>query len=69
MQARLQDREHLLGVFSLADVAVASWLQVGGMFGIDVDSHPRVADWLRRCSERGLPARPIIERATREWVD
>ena len=52
LQARLQDREHLLGVFSLADVAVASWLQVGGMFGIDVDSHPRVADWLRRCSER-----------------
>jgi glutathione S-transferase len=52
LQARLQDREHLLGAFSLADIAAASWLQLGTMFGIKLDSHRHVADWLKRCSER-----------------
>jgi GSH-dependent disulfide-bond oxidoreductase len=52
LQARLQDREYLLGDFSLVDIAPASWLQVGTFFGIKLDSHPRVADWLKRCSER-----------------
>jgi glutathione S-transferase len=52
LQTRLQDREYLLSDFSLADIAVASLLQVGGMCGINVDSHSRVADWLRRCSDR-----------------
>jgi len=52
LQARLQGREYLLGAFSLADIAVASWLQLGGLLGVSVDDHPRVADWLKRCSER-----------------
>lgn len=52
LQARLQDRDHLLGAFSLVDVAVASWLQVGRRLGIGIDGHARVADWLGRCSER-----------------
>ena len=52
LQARLQDREHLLGAFSLVDIAAASWLMLGTMLGIKFDSHPRVADWLRRCGER-----------------
>jgi glutathione S-transferase len=52
LQARLQQRDHLLGSFSLADIAAASWLQLGSPFGIKLDNHPRVADWLARCSER-----------------
>jgi glutathione S-transferase len=53
LQARLEAREYLLGgAFSLADIPAASWLQTGGMLGIKVDGHPRVADWLKRCSER-----------------
>jgi glutathione S-transferase len=52
LQARLQGREYLLGSFSLADIAAASWLQLGGLLGIKVDGHPRVADWVKRCSER-----------------
>jgi glutathione S-transferase len=58
LQARLQDREHLLGDFSLVDIAAASWLQLGTMFGVKLDGHPRVADWLKRCSER-----PACQRA------
>jgi glutathione S-transferase len=53
LEARLQAREYLLGgAFSLADIAAASWLQTGGMLGIKVEGHPRVASWLKRCSER-----------------
>lgn len=52
LQARLQGREYLLGAFSLVDIPAASWLLLGGMFGIKIDSHPRVADWLKRCGER-----------------
>jgi len=52
LQARLQEREYLLGAFSLVDIPAASWLQLGGMFGIEIDSHPRVADWLKRSGER-----------------
>jgi len=58
LQARLQEREYLLGAFSLADIPAASWLQLGGLFGVKVDGHPRVADWLKRCSER-----PACQRA------
>ena len=52
LQTRLQGREYLLGAFSLADIPAASWLQLGGRFGVKVDGHPLVADWLKRCSER-----------------
>ena len=52
LQARLQDREHLLGAFSLADIPAASWLMLGAMFGLALDSHPRVAEWVERCGER-----------------
>jgi glutathione S-transferase len=58
LQARLQGREYLLGAFSLADIGAASWLQVGTFFGIELDTHPRVVDWLKRCS-----ARPACGRA------
>ena len=52
LEARLADREHLLGAFSLVDVACASWLQFGTMLGVSLDAHPRVATWLGRCRER-----------------
>ena len=52
LQARLQGREYLLGAFSLVDIPAASWLQLGVMFGIKIDAHPRVADWVKRCGER-----------------
>lgn len=52
LQARLQNREYLLGAFSLVDIPAASWLLLGSMLGIKLQSHPRVADWLKRCGER-----------------
>ena len=52
LQARLANREHLLDAFSLVDIPAASWLMLGTMLGIKLDSHPRVADWVKRCGDR-----------------
>lgn len=52
LQARLGNRDYLLGTFSLVDIPAASWLMLGTMFGIKVDAHPQVAGWLERCGER-----------------
>lgn len=52
LEARLGNREYLLGTFSLVDIAAASWLALGTMFGLKLDRHPRVAAWCKRCTER-----------------
>jgi GST-like protein len=58
LEARLEPREYLVGNFTLVDVAVASWLRFGTMFGVKLDRQPRVAAWLQRCSSR-----PALQRA------
>ena len=57
LETRLDGREHLLGHFSLVDIACASWLQFGAMLGVAIDRHPRVAAWVARCSQRPALAR------------
>jgi glutathione S-transferase len=53
LAARLDDgREHLLGGFTLVDIACSSWLLRGAMFGISLAEQPRVAAWVTRCAER-----------------
>jgi glutathione S-transferase len=52
LEMRFEGRAHLLGGFSLADVAAASWLALGTMFGVGLERHPRVAGWCKRCTER-----------------
>ena len=58
IEARLQSREHLLGDFTLVDIAAASWLVIGTAFGIKLDAHPRLAAWFKVCA-----ARPALRRA------
>jgi len=58
LEARLEGGEYLLGAFTLVDVAAASWLALGTMFGIKLDRYPRVAAWCKRCTER-----PAFKRA------
>ena len=58
LEARLAKQDYLLGSFSLADVACASWLAMGTMFGLKLERHPRVAAWCGRCAER-----PAFKRA------
>ena len=59
LEARFASRRHLMGDdFSLVDLAGASWLLLGTMLGLRLDSHPRVAAWTQRCAER-----PAFKRA------
>ena len=58
LEARLANHEYLLGAFSLVDVAVASWLALGTMFGLKLDKTPSVASWCKRCADR-----PAMKRA------
>lgn len=58
LEARLADHEYLLGDFGIPDVAVASWLAFGAMFGLKFERQPRVAAWVARCA-----ARPAFKRA------
>lgn len=58
LETRLANHEYLLGAFSLVDVAVASWLALGTMFGLKLDKYPRVASWCKRCADR-----PAMKRA------
>jgi GST-like protein len=58
LEARLGNRDYLIGTFSLADLAAASWLMLGSMFGLPLDRWPRTAAWLKRCTER-----PALKRA------
>jgi glutathione S-transferase len=44
--------EHLLGRFSLVDIAIAPTLGAAPMLGIDLGRFPRVAEWMKRVSER-----------------
>jgi glutathione S-transferase len=52
LDARLSDRDYLLGAFSLADVAAGSTVAVGAGLGLGLESHPRTAAWCKRCTER-----------------
>ena len=58
IEARLKSRAHLLGDFTLVDIAAASWLAIGTAFGIKLDAHPRLAAWFKDCA-----ARPAFQRA------
>ena len=58
LEARLGNQEYLLGSFTLVDIASASWLAMGAMFGLKLERYPRVAAWCGRCAER-----PAFKRA------
>jgi len=58
LAARLEGRDHLMGAFSLVDVAAASWLLLGTKLGLPLTGRPRVAAWCERCA-----GRPAFKRA------
>ena len=57
LDARLQHRPHLLGErFTVADLNVASVMELAPQCGIALDAWPRMSAWLRRCLERPAAA-------------
>jgi glutathione S-transferase len=58
LEARLDKREHMLGDFTLVDIACVSGLLFGTRLGLTLGDYPRVAAWAKRCGER-----PALQRA------
>jgi glutathione S-transferase len=53
LESRLATRDYVLGAsFTLADLAIASVLGFGKMFGVDFGARPKLVAWLERCGSR-----------------
>lgn len=57
----LGDQSFVAGTFSVADIAMASWLRGADLAGfrLDADKWPTIADWLKRCFDQPGFARVI----------
>jgi glutathione S-transferase len=58
LETRLDKREHMLGNFTLVDIACASGLLFGTRMGLSLGDYPHVTAWTNRCA-----ARPALQRA------
>jgi glutathione S-transferase len=58
LEARLDKREHMLGDFTLVDIACVSGLLFGTHLGLSLSEYPQVTAWAKRCG-----ARPALQRA------
>jgi glutathione S-transferase len=61
LDAALDGREHLAGVLTVADFALAAHYSLAGACGLDLSRFPRVTAWLDR-----MLARPSLQRALAE---
>ncbi len=52
LEARLDKREHMLGNFTLVDIACVSGLLFGTSLGLSLSDYPRVTAWANRCGAR-----------------
>ncbi len=57
MNARLADREHLAGAYSIADIACIGWAKSWERQGQDLEEFPHVKRWLT-----AMLARPAVQR-------
>ena len=69
VEAQLEGKEWITGEYSIADIAIATWLRATGFYGVrdalNWDAHPNIAAYVERFEARpavikGLntPARP-----------
>jgi len=58
LENRLEDREYLLGDYSIADMLAFPWAFIAKPLGASLLEFPRVADWRARIKER-----PAVQRA------
>ena len=57
IEARLHDRDFLMGDFSLVDIPVAATLRFATDIGTPIEGRPRLHAWLARCIQRPALAR------------
>lgn len=58
LENRLQEREYILGEYSIADMASFPWVFIAKNFGVDLSEYPRVAAW-----RQAIKTRPAVHRA------
>ena len=59
LENRLEDRDYLLGEYSIADMLAFPWAFIAKPLGASLDSFPRVADWRARIKDRAAVRRAI----------
>ncbi len=58
LESRLEDREYILGEYSIADMLAFPWAFIAKPLGASLADFPRVAGWRKR-----IKARPAVQRA------
>jgi GST-like protein len=58
LEARLADRDWILGDYSVADMMAFPWAFIAKPLGASLEAFPRVADWRARMKDR-----PAVQRA------
>ena len=58
LENRLEDRQYILGDYSIADMLAFPWAFIAKPLGASLEEFPRVADWRARIKER-----PAVRRA------
>lgn len=58
LERRLEDRDYIVGDYSIADMIAFPWAFIAKPLGASLDGFPRVADWRARIKER-----PAVRRA------
>jgi len=57
LEKRLDGRDYVAGDYSIADMAIYSWVRIFHRLSIDIEEFPRVKAWLDR-----IRSRPAVER-------
>jgi GST-like protein len=58
LDRQLQDRDYVVGDYSIADMAIYPWLRFPDRHGVDLDSFPNVKRW-----RAAIEARPAVQKA------
>lgn len=58
LENRLQDRDYILGDYSIADMICFPWVFIAKPLGIDLSAYPRVSAW-----RAAIKSRPAVHRA------
>lgn len=61
---RLQDRDYILGEYSIADMISFPWAFIARPLGVDLSEYPRVAAW-----REAIKTRPAVRRAIDLYKD